>query len=133
MKKTAYRRPLSVIWIVSCVLLCSGLTGCFWKSAAAPKYENSENTEGGIGQGGNQSYVENELIGIFDTEEEADAAAELYGIELMSYGNQVAVFRCECDPDELIGQGEANGWPQLSLNHRFQAFGEERNTEKREP
>jgi len=75
--------------------------------------------EGGRGGG---SYVPDELVGTFDDEEQAKACAELYGIELLSFSYGVAVFKVEGDPKELIAKGKENGWPELSLNHIFQAF-----------
>ncbi len=59
-----------------------------------------------------------ELMGIFETKEEAQKAAELYGIELISYEQQVAVFSIEEgeDPLKIISKGEENGWPELAVN-----------------
>jgi len=67
-------------------------------------------------------YVPEELVGLFVKEQAAKECAELYGIELESYSYDVAVFMCESDPLELIAKGKKKGWPQLSLNHIYQAF-----------
>jgi len=107
--------------------MCAGLTGCFGRTLADA--ENGEDGEppakGGAadvaGPSGG-SFIQNELVGLFDSEREAKACAELYGIELISYSYEVAVFRCEGDPEKLIAEGEKNGWPELSLNHVYQAF-----------
>jgi len=68
------------------------------------------------------SHVPNELVGLFETEQQAQEAAELYGIELTSYLYGVAVFTYEGNLQELIEQGQKNGWPLLSLNRIHSAF-----------
>ena len=72
--------------------------------------------------GGGLSYVPDELVGSFETREQAEGAAELYGIELDSYNYEVAVFKCDGDPKELLALGEKNGWPELSLNWIYTAY-----------
>lgn len=67
-------------------------------------------------------YVSNELVGVFDTRGEAETAAGLYGIELASYSDKVAVFKCEGDPGETIERGRKNGWPELSQNQVYSAY-----------
>ena len=57
-----------------------------------------------------------ELIAAAETEEEALQIARLYGITLVSCGNHIAVFHTEEDPLQIIARGQANGWPELSLN-----------------
>jgi len=64
------------------------------------------------------NFVENELVGIFDTKDEALEAAKLYRIELKSYEREVAVFTVsdERNLNEIIDEGNKKGWPQLSKN-----------------
>lgn len=57
-----------------------------------------------------------QLMATVDTLEEAQALAELYGIELVDFSYQIAVFRTDEDPRDVIRRGEEQGWPPLSLN-----------------
>ncbi len=57
-----------------------------------------------------------ELLSLTETEEDARAIAELYGIELISFSYGVAVYHTEEAPDAVIARGKENGWPSLSLN-----------------
>jgi len=107
--------------------MCAGLGGCFGRSIADA--ENGDDGElpakGGtieIEAPGSGNSVPNELVGLFDSEREAKECAKLYGIELISYSYEVAVFRYDGDIDELLAKGEENGWPELSRNHMYQAF-----------
>lgn len=73
------------------------------------------------GQLGNlQDKTERELMGVFGSREEAEAAAELYNIELKDFGQRVAVFTVDpgVDIQKLIEKGKANGWPELSINYK---------------
>jgi len=99
------------------VLLCACLFGCLFKPAKKP----SPSTD--VRNPDNTSYVPDELVGMFDNEQLAREAAEIYGIELVSFDNGIAVFKCSSDPVGLIETGEKNGWPSLSLNYIYKAFG----------
>ena len=63
-----------------------------------------------------------QLMALVETQEEARKLAELYGIELVEYGEQVALFHTEEDPQTVIQRGVENGWPELSLNRPAHAF-----------
>lgn len=63
-----------------------------------------------------------QLMGSAKTLEDAQALAELYGIELVEYRHELALFRTEEDPREVIRRGRDNGWPGLSLNGTVQAY-----------
>ena len=63
-----------------------------------------------------------QLMASAETLEEAQKLAELYGIELVDYSYQIALFRTEEDPRAVIQRGKENGWPELSLNHTAKAF-----------
>jgi predicted small lipoprotein YifL len=62
-----------------------------------------------------------ELYKLVESEEEAQRIAELYGIELVSVEQEIAVFHTEEDPAEVVRRGEENGWPRLSINRMKQA------------
>ncbi len=80
------------------------------KPAAAPTPVGNQTTEG------------EELVALAETEEEAKAIAEQYGIELVSFSYGVATFHTEEDPQDVIARGEKNGWPTLSLNREVNAY-----------
>ena len=63
-----------------------------------------------------------QLICTFKTREEAEKAAELYGIELVSFTDELAVFHTTEDPQEVIRRGQQNGWPELSLNRIYELY-----------
>ena len=57
-----------------------------------------------------------QLLCLVETREEAENLAALYGIALVDFGEGVAVFYTEEDPDAVIARGLENGWQELSLN-----------------
>lgn len=69
------------------------------------------------------SYAEGkELFSLAETEEEARAIAELYGIELVSFSDGVAVYHTEEAPDTVVARGKENGWPPIDVNYIQKAF-----------
>ena len=61
-----------------------------------------------------------ELTAWCDSAEEAAEIEELYGIRLVSYEENVAVYHAEGSVRELqdlVARGIANGWPQLDINY----------------
>lgn len=60
---------------------------------------------------------EGPLLYLAETREAADEIASLYGIELVSYEDGLAVYYTDEDPRNVILRGEENGWPQLSPNY----------------
>lgn len=70
--------------------------------------------------GNMQDMAETELIGVFTDRDEAEAAADLYNINLKDFGQRVAVFTVDpgVDIQKLIEKGRANGWPELSINYK---------------
>ena len=58
-----------------------------------------------------------ELIALADTEEKAREIAELYEIELLSFGYGTAVYITSENPYRLIALGKEKGYPSLSFNH----------------
>lgn len=71
--------------------------------------EDMQNVQGDM-------IVEERLIALVETEEEAESIAEQYGIELVSFAEGVAGYRTEEDPNKVIARGQDNGYPQLYLN-----------------
>lgn len=61
-------------------------------------------------------YVRGELLAYTETEEQARELATLYGIDLRSWGNGLALFTTLRDVKTVVREGKANGWPELSLN-----------------
>ena len=57
-----------------------------------------------------------ELLAQVETEEEAEALAEQYGITLVRFRNGIATYHCEGNPIEVIQLGHENGWTLLVLN-----------------
>lgn len=57
-----------------------------------------------------------QLLCLVQDRSQAEEVAALYGIALVEFDEGVAVFYTEEDPGEVIGRGQANGWPELSLN-----------------
>ena len=62
------------------------------------------------------------LIAAVETLEEAQSIADLYGIELVDWSFSVASYYTDEDPEEVIGRGRENGWPELSLNRVSQMY-----------
>ena len=60
-----------------------------------------------------------ELLAFVETEEEAVEIADLYGIQLLDYSYNVAVYHTEEDPREVIERGEKNGYPPIDLNRQI--------------
>lgn len=61
--------------------------------------------------------AEDQLMALVETEDGAEEIAEQYGIELVSFADGVATYRTQEDPNEVIGRGQENGYPQLYLNY----------------
>ncbi len=59
-----------------------------------------------------------ELICLCDDEGKAEQIAVIYEIELLSFSDGIAVYRCSQDPQEIIEKGVKNGYPMLSLNRK---------------
>lgn len=66
--------------------------------------------------------LEGQLITLAESLEEAEQIAALYGIELLSFSDGVALFFTQEDTIEVIERGKANGWPELSENRIVYAF-----------
>lgn len=97
------------------LLLPLGLWGCK-RSGDISRPENiapwKDSDSKGIGSAGE----EGQLMGFAESQEDAEALAELYGITLVEYQNGLALFHTDEDPKEVIRRGQENGWQELSLN-----------------
>ncbi len=74
-----------------------------------------------------------ELIALAEDQEEAEKIAALYGIELSSFSDGVAVFTTDKDLNELKELEDINGYPTLTVNsnsHQLKEFTPEMNTSK---
>ncbi len=70
-------------------------------------------------------YVEDEVVALCETEEEANDIAQLYGITLKSFNLGVAVFDTNgMVPGEIIKKGQENGWPEVGYNYIFKLYTE---------
>lgn len=91
-----------------------------------PQFTESENsTEDG--------KKELELIALAENQEEAEKIAELYGIELSSFSEGVAVFTTDKALEELKELEDINGYPTLTVNtnsHQLKEFTIEADTGK---
>ena len=54
------------------------------------------------------------LMAWTDDRASAEKIADLYGITLVLYTNNIAVFFTDKTPETLIRTGKDNGWPELS-------------------
>jgi len=62
------------------------------------------------------------LLAFTDTRENAEHIASLYEIQLERWENRLAVFSTSRNTRNVIAEGEANGWPPLSINHLDRPF-----------
>ena len=104
-----FKRYKWIVVVAVCVIVCFGAIGWFGRPGAPVKVtspENGDGKSGNVDRPDDGSYIPKELIGMFDTRQEAQDCANLYGIELVSYSYEVAVFKCEGNPNEVIEEGE---------------------------
>ena len=57
-----------------------------------------------------------ELLAVVYTQEEAEEIASLYGIELVSFADGVAVYTTKEAPRDVILRGKEAGYPTISIN-----------------
>lgn len=72
------------------------------------------------GEPGEQFSARAPLMAKAENQEDAEAIAELYGITLVEFKRNLALFHTDEDPREVIKRGQENGWPELSLNYAKQ-------------
>lgn len=81
-------------------------------------------TDGTVPTGAPDSLIsdEGQLIAKAESQEEAESIAELYGITLVEFKRNLALYHTDEDPREVIKRGQDNGWPELTLNHTAKPF-----------
>lgn len=82
---------------------------------------NKEDGDLDFGKQGDEA-VNKTLVGLAETEEEAEKIAELYNIELLTFSTGVAVYKTEEDLNTVIKRGKDNGYPELSVNHSVMMY-----------
>ena len=112
-------KRLSAALLCLCFLL---LSAC-GKNAEPVKEPTPQSSTSQTGTVPDPSPVEGrELLCTVGSEEEALSVGSLYGIELVEFTGHVAVYHTEEDVSAVIKRGEANGWPELSVNRRGTIF-----------
>ena len=97
------------------LLLPLGLWGCK-RSGDISRPENIAPWKDSDSKGIGSVSEEGQLMGFAESQEDAEALAELYGITLVEYQNGLALFHTDEDPKEVIRRGQEKGWQELSLN-----------------
>ena len=111
-----------LIFLLAAALLC--LCGCSRSSQTEflPKQETEPALETETRETIQPTVPEGQLLCVAETREEAEEIAELYGIELIRYQEELAVYSTGEDPREVIRRGQENGWPELSLNDTVKLY-----------
>lgn len=104
------RNEMGLILGIIAVLIVTGAVG-YWIYERRHTANLSQ-----LEMDGEEYYEMNELIGEAQSEKEAEEIAELYGIILLEYRENIALFQTEEDPLDVIARGEKEGYPQLWLN-----------------
>lgn len=115
--KALFRKLTAAAGALLCVL---GLAACARAEAALvtdPPSNSSAPSDGHNIPSPQQVAAGRELMCLAKDQEEAEAVAESYGIELVDFQHGVAVFHTEENPYDVIRRGKENGWTLLSINH----------------
>ena len=104
----------ALIWLLLPVLLVA-LGGCR-KEVPLPTHPEPS------GGAGTLYSEETPLIGVAESWEEAEKIAELYGITLVNFSHNTALYYTDEDPRAVIRRGQENGWPELTLNYLARPF-----------
>lgn len=99
------RKPLFVLFLAAMLLAL-----CACREASQPITPASSSPSGDLISDHGQ------LICSVESYEDAQAVAQLYGITLVDYYRNLALYHTEEDPREVIQRGQENGWPELTLN-----------------
>lgn len=102
-------------------VICIGLFGSLLVACSSRELDDSfvqqvphfAETE----QSSQDEKKETELIALAQDQEEAEEIAELYGIELLSFSDGVAVFTTDKELQDLMETGDINGYPTLTVNN----------------
>lgn len=115
--KTLFRKLTAAAGALLCVL---GLTACASSEATVVTETTASSSAPSNGHNTHsptQIAAGRELMCLAKDQEEAEAVAECYGIELVDFQHGVAVFHTEEKPYDVIRRGKENGWKILSVNH----------------
>ena len=58
-----------------------------------------------------------ELFASVESEDAAKEIAGLYGIQLVSFEDGVAVYHTSSDPESVVANGAENKWPPVEINY----------------
>ena len=105
-----------IISVVVITVVLAGWYVMFVHFGRGPAFPFLKTVEIGEDQMQSMQIAENPLLASVDTQEEAEAIAEQYGIRLVSYENGIAVYQTEEDPYDVIARGQENGYHELSVN-----------------
>lgn len=105
-----------------CILLVFGLCACGNKIVPDASPEGFATREVPFPEATTGPTLYENLLAWVETEEEAQAIADAYGIELCTYGLNVATFHTDEDPLAVIRRGREQGLPELSVNGTIQTF-----------
>lgn len=109
-------------FFLTVVMVLSALSGC-GNSQGSIQIDASELDRPGSDENGlREVYEDGQLMCEAESRREAEEIAELYGITLVEFLGNVAVFYTEENPDDVIRRGQENDWPELSLNFIVTAY-----------
>ena len=101
--------PLAALLLILCTACTTGN-----KAPSAPP--ESPSSSGVRTEHAEHPVEGEELMAMTDSREEAEALAAQYGIELVSWELNVAVFHTDRDPYSVMEEGKRNNWPPLEIN-----------------
>lgn len=104
------KRYMALLVCAISLLSCLSLACC---KSAPPTSEDA------VVEKPKDNFAAGELVGMFDTEQQALEAAKLYDVKLKDFSYGTAVFSTDKDLDELLALGKENGWPELSKNYVY--------------
>ena len=102
----------------------SGSTESGKEAETTPVQEKEEdtavsgNTYSAISENKSNIAAGEELFAVVSSEEDAQAIADQYGIELVTFAQGVATYHTEEDPGTVVRRGRENGWPPIAVNQK---------------
>ncbi len=117
-------RVMAVCMLLAVLLAAceSGSKGSGNEAETTPVQEKEEDKA--VSENAYPAMIENdssivageELFAVVSTEEDAQAIADQYGIELVTFAQGVATYHTEEDPGTVVRRGRENGWPPVAVN-----------------
>ena len=99
------KKRMTVIVVVAIVAVAAVLSAAFFLRPKEAVYGVERPEQGML-----------ELIGLADTEAQAEQMATDYGIQLIRYAEGVATFQTDKTYDEIVEIGQEKGLEELSIN-----------------